>query len=53
MQAIRQAAVRNPRVAARASERVSHYEYVLADHGRYIQEHGVDPKEITEWKWRD
>ncbi len=53
MQAIRLAAARNPRVAARASERVSHYEYVLADHGRYIQEHGVDPKEITEWKWRD
>ncbi len=55
MQAIRQAAARNPRVATRASERVSHYEYVLADHGRYVQEqhHGVDPKELTEWKWRD
>jgi xylulose-5-phosphate/fructose-6-phosphate phosphoketolase len=53
MEAIRLAAPRNRRVAARASERVSHYEYVLADHRRYIQEKGVDPKEITEWQWRD
>jgi hypothetical protein len=33
------------------SERVHHYEYVLVDHRRYIQEHGVDPQEITEWRW--
>ncbi|HZO73590.1 MAG TPA: phosphoketolase family protein [Ktedonobacteraceae bacterium] len=50
-QAIRLSAARNPRVAARASERVHHYEYVLVAHRRYIQENGVDPKEITEWSW--
>ncbi len=53
MQAIRLAASRNPQVAVRASERVHHYEYVLADHRRYIQEHGVDPEEISQWRWHE
>jgi len=53
MQAIRAAAPYNPQVEARASERVSHYEYVLVDHHHYIQEHGSDPKAIVEWKWQD
>jgi xylulose-5-phosphate/fructose-6-phosphate phosphoketolase len=35
----------------RASERVHHYEYVLADFRHYIQEHGVDPEEISNWHW--
>ena len=52
MQAIRAAAARNPQVAVRASERVSHYEYVLAEHHQYIQATGSDPKEIVEWKWK-
>ena len=52
MQAIRAAAARNPQVAVRASERVSHYEYVLAEHHQYIQANGSDPKEIVEWKWK-
>ncbi len=51
MQAIRLAAARNPRVAVRASERVHHYEYVLVDFRRYIQESGVDPEEISNWQW--
>ena len=51
MQAIRLASVRNPRVAVRASERVHHYEYVLADFRRYIRENGVDPEEISNWQW--
>ena len=53
IQAIRLAAVHNPVVAVRASERVHHYEYILVDHRRYIQEHGVDPDEIKNWKWHD
>jgi xylulose-5-phosphate/fructose-6-phosphate phosphoketolase len=52
MQAIRLAAASNPRVAARASERVHHYEYVLNDFRRYIQQHGSDPAEIANWVWR-
>ncbi len=51
MQAIRLAAVRNPRVAVRASERVHHYEYVLLAFRRFIQENGVDPEEISNWQW--
>ena len=50
-QAIRAAAPRNPRVAIRASERVSHYEYVLREFGDRIRETGDDPDEITRWKW--
>jgi len=53
MQAIRAASAYNPRVAARAGERIHHYEYVLAAHRQYIQENGVDPDEITKWKWHD
>lgn len=51
MQAIRLGARRNPRVAVRASALVHHYEYVLVDFRRYIQEHGVDPQEIANWQW--
>jgi len=51
MQAIRLAAQNNPRVSARANDRVRHYEYVLAAHGQYICETGEDPDEITNWQW--
>jgi len=51
MQAIRLAAQKNPRVSARANDRVRHYEYVLAAHWQYICEHGEDPEEITNWQW--
>ncbi len=51
MQAIRLASASNPRVAARASELVHHYEYVLIDFRRYIQENGEDPPEISDWQW--
>jgi xylulose-5-phosphate/fructose-6-phosphate phosphoketolase len=51
MQAIRRSAAQNPRVAARASDRVQHYEYVLQDYKRYILEHGEDPAEISNWEW--
>ncbi|GAC1458001.1 MAG: phosphoketolase family protein [Chamaesiphon sp.] len=51
METIRLASATNPRVAARANERVHHYEYVLADHHRYILENGDDPPEITNWRW--
>lgn len=51
MQAIRQASPRNPAVASKASEFVSHYEYVLQEYREYIRKNGKDPEEITEWKW--
>lgn len=46
MQAIRLAALRNKTVAARANERVSHYEYILLSHRQYIEKYGKDPEEI-------
>jgi len=51
-QAIRLASVLNPRVAVRASALVHRYEYILVDHRRYIEENGVDPEEITNWRWK-
>lgn len=51
MQSIRLASAHNPRVAARANERVHYYEYILDDHCCYIEEHGVDPEEIANWQW--
>ncbi|GER90595.1 putative phosphoketolase [Dictyobacter vulcani] len=52
MQAIRQAAANNPKVAAVANARISQYENRLAEHHKYIEEHGSDPKEIVEWQWQ-
>jgi xylulose-5-phosphate/fructose-6-phosphate phosphoketolase len=51
-QAIRLASAQNPQVAVKASALVHRYEYILVDHRRYIQEHGVDPEEITSWRWK-
>ncbi len=51
MQAIELASAQNPRVAARAVSCVHHYEYVLQDHKRFIQENGDDPADITNWQW--
>ncbi len=51
-QAIRFASTRNPRVAVKASDLVHRYEYVLVAHRRYIEENGVDPEEITNWRWQ-
>jgi xylulose-5-phosphate/fructose-6-phosphate phosphoketolase len=53
MQAIRLSATHNSYVEVRAPERISHYEYTLLAHRRYILENGVDPKDISEWRWHD
>ena len=50
-QAVRLASDRNPRVAVRTSELVHKYEYILVAHRKYIEENGVDPEEITNWRW--
>lgn len=51
MQAIRHATPHNPKVAAKASELISHYEYELIRHRDYIEKNGTDPEEISSWKW--
>ena len=51
IEALRQAARLNPRVQAVANELVSHYEYQLEDHRRYILANGKDPDEIYSIAW--
>lgn len=50
-QAIRCSIPHNPKVAAVAIEKISHYEYILKAHRNFIEEHGDDPEEITNWEW--
>ncbi len=50
-QAIRAAARRNSRVAARASERVLYYDYLLRDFAEEIRKTGDDPEAIRTWRW--
>lgn len=51
MQAIRLSAPFNSKVAAKANEWISHFEYQLVEFRKYIQEHGNDPEEISDWQW--
>lgn len=51
MQEIRLASAQNPCVAARTQGSVHHYEYVLQDHQRFIQENGDELAKITNWQW--
>lgn len=51
MQALREAAAFNSRVAVLAGEQVLKYQYVLREFGRHIQNTGSDPDEITQWSW--
>lgn len=37
---------------AEKNELVKKYEEKIADHRAYIVEHGTDPEEITNWKWK-
>jgi xylulose-5-phosphate/fructose-6-phosphate phosphoketolase len=53
MQAIRLAAVfsGNQHVAIQMSERLSHYQSLLAEHRRFIRQFGKDPDDIAHWRW--
>lgn len=50
-QAIKLGSVHNPTIAAQAPELLSLFDYRLKDHMRYIENHGKDPEDITDWKW--
>ena len=41
-----------PADGARAEELVRRYERKLAEHRDFVTEHGVDPTEITGWRWQ-
>ena len=52
IQAAGAAALANPAIAARARQVIDKYRAKLRDHKRYIEIHGVDPAEISEWRWQ-
>ncbi|MBI5197460.1 MAG: phosphoketolase family protein [Nitrospirae bacterium] len=51
IQAAQKLAVRHPEAGARAEALIVEYERRISDHRRFIQMHGVDPPEITNWEW--
>ncbi len=51
IQGAQKIAARNPQAAARAEELIVQYERKITDHGAFIRREGVDPPDITEWKW--
>ncbi|HEU4685873.1 MAG TPA: phosphoketolase family protein, partial [Nitrospira sp.] len=51
LQAAWKIAARHPGKASRAEALITKYEGKLAAHRHFIQTHGVDPPDITEWKW--
>ncbi len=51
IQAAEKLAARQPRAAALAESLVVRYERRLIDHQRFIRAEGVDPQEISEWRW--
>jgi xylulose-5-phosphate/fructose-6-phosphate phosphoketolase len=42
---------RAPRVASLAGELIDRYERALGEHRTYIEVHGADPPEISDWRW--
>lgn len=38
---------------AKSKKLVEKYRQMLVEHGEYIRRHGVDPKEIEEWRWNE
>jgi xylulose-5-phosphate/fructose-6-phosphate phosphoketolase len=51
IQAAQKIAATRPEVAARAEGLVRRYETRIGDHKAFVVEHGVDPPEITGWRW--
>jgi xylulose-5-phosphate/fructose-6-phosphate phosphoketolase len=51
IQAAQKIAAHNPTHAALAESLVVKYERKLADHRVFIEQHGIDPPEITDWRW--
>jgi xylulose-5-phosphate/fructose-6-phosphate phosphoketolase len=53
IQAAQKIAAKDPSYAALAEALVVKYERQLSDHRIFIQAHGIDPPEITDWRWKE
>ncbi len=53
MKAIKHAAHTNPVVAAKENILTVMFKSLILEHQEYILEHGADPKEITDWQWKE
>ena len=51
IQTAQKLAAKNPRVAAEAERIIRHYERLIVQHRTFIEREGIDPPEISEWRW--
>ncbi len=51
MRAVKARAIKNPAFSGAADQIVSKYLQKLSSHREYIEENGIDPPEILNWKW--
>jgi xylulose-5-phosphate/fructose-6-phosphate phosphoketolase len=52
LQACEILARRKPAVAGGAEEIIRRYQTKIREHGEFIRERGVDPPEISDWRWQ-
>ncbi|HEX7077202.1 MAG TPA: phosphoketolase family protein [Candidatus Eisenbacteria bacterium] len=51
IQTAQKLAAKEPRVAAKAERLIRHYERLIVRHRTFIEREGVDPPEISAWRW--
>ena len=51
IQTAQKLAAKEPAVAAKAEQLIRHYERLIAQHRTFIEREGVDPPEISTWRW--
>ncbi|HSQ59134.1 MAG TPA: phosphoketolase family protein [Acidobacteriota bacterium] len=51
IQTAQKLAAKEPRVAAKAERLIRHYERLIVQHRTFIEREGVDPPEISAWRW--
>ena len=51
IQTAQKLAAREPAMAAKAEQLIRRYERLIAEHRTFIEREGVDPPEISNWRW--
>ena len=51
IQTAQKLAAKEPRVAAKAERLIRYYERLIARHRTFIEREGIDPPEISAWRW--